>query len=215
VGDARQAWRDLPLPWRTAFDEAWTSWRQGSLAVGAVVTDGKVIVARGHNQMFHSGPGPISATYMAHAEMNVLAQLPARRGADYSIYTTFEPCYMCTSALLFYQVDRVHFASFDPVWEGMHEWLRTAPWATRAETLHEHLGGELGALGYVLHVSRLVTVAPQHVIDAHHRAAGPLFDCATDSGVVRALTELSAVGDSTTAADALEALWSDLVRLQV
>jgi tRNA(Arg) A34 adenosine deaminase TadA len=214
VGDAGQAWRDLSLPWRSAFEEAWTSWRQGSLAVGAVVTDGEEIVARGHNQMFHSGPGPLSTTYMAHAEMNALAQLPARRGLDYSIYSTFEPCYMCASALLFYQVDRVCFASPDPVWAGMHEWLGTAPWATRRETHHEHLGGALGALGYVLHVSRLVTVAPQHVMEAHERVGGPLFHRATEGATTRALTELGAEGASTTAGDALDLLWDDLVGLQ-
>jgi tRNA(Arg) A34 adenosine deaminase TadA len=214
VGDASAAWHGLPLPWRTAFEEAWTSWRQGSLAVGAVVTDGDDIVARGHNQIFHSGPGPISGTYMAHAEMNALAQLPARRGPEYSIYSTFEPCYMCMSALLFYRVDRVLFASFDPVWVGMHEWLRTAPWATRADARHEHLGGEIGAFGYVLHVSRLVTVAPQLVIDAHQRAAGALFDCATNGTGVRALAELGAQGASTSAADALELLWDDLVAVR-
>jgi tRNA(adenine34) deaminase len=210
VGDALHAWRDLSLPWRAAFEEAWTSWCQGSLAVGAVVTDGEEIVARGHNQIFHAGPGPISATYMAHAEMNALAQLPARRGPDYSIYSTFEPCYMCMSTLLMYRVHRVCFASFDPVWAGMHEWLSTAPWAIRRETRHEHLGGELGALGYVLHVSKLVTVAPPHVIEAHQRAAGPLFDRATDGAAVQALTELSAAGS---VADALELLWDDLVDL--
>ena len=214
MGDARQAWHDLPLPWRAAFEEAWTSWRQGSLAVGAVVTDGEEIVARGHNQKFHAGPGPISATYMAHAEMNALAQLPARRGGDYSIYSTFEPCYMCMSALLFYRVDRVCFASSDPVWAGMHEWLGTAPWATRRETRHEHLGGELGALGYVLHVSRLVAMAPPHVIGAHQSVAGPLFDRATDGAAVQALTELSAAGAVTTVADVLELLWDELVGLQ-
>jgi tRNA(adenine34) deaminase len=213
VGDARQAWDDLPPPWRTAFEEAWVSWRQGSLAVGAVVTDGEEIVARGHNQMFHSGPGPLSATYMAHAEMNALAQLPARRGPEYSIYSTFEPCYMCMSALLFYRVDRVCFASSDPVWAGMHEWLHTAPWATSRATRLEHWGGELGALGYVLHVSRLVTVAPRHVIEAHQHAAGELFGRATDGTTMRALTELAAAGASTTAADALELLWDDLVGL--
>ena len=206
-----QAWRDLPLPWRAAFDEAWLSWRQGSLAVGAVVTDGEEIVARGHNQMFHSGPGPISATYMAHAEMNALALLPARRGPEYSIYTTFEPCYMCMSALLFYRVERVLFASFDPVWEGMHEWLRTAPWAGPKETRLEHLGGKLGALGYVLHVSRLVTIAPPHVIEPHQKRAGALFERATDIETVRALTDLSAAGEYATAADVLEVLWDDLL----
>jgi hypothetical protein len=164
--------------------------------------------------MFHSGPGPLSSTYMAHAEMNALAQLPARRGHEYSIYSTFEPCYMCASALLFYQVDRVCFASPDPVWAGMHEWLRTAPWVTRRETHHEYLGGELGAMGYVLHVSRLVSVAPRHVMEAHEQLGSPLFRCATDGATMRALTELGAKGLSTTAADALELLWDELVGLQ-
>ncbi len=214
MGEARQAWLDLPAPWRTAFEEAWTSWRQGSLGVGAVVTDGQEIVARGHNQMLHSGPGPLSSTYMAHAEMNALAQLPARRGTDYSIYSTFEPCYMCTSALLFYRVDRVFFASSDPVWTGMHEWLDTAPWATRREIHREQLGGELGALGYLLHVSRLVTVAPPHVIEAHQGAGGPLFDRVADGSTLQRLTELNAPGASTTAADALELLWGDLAGFQ-
>jgi tRNA(Arg) A34 adenosine deaminase TadA len=182
--------------------------------VGAVVTDGHEIVARGHNQMLHAGPGPLSSTYMAHAEMNALAQLPARRGPEYSIYSTFEPCYMCMSAILFYRVDRVLFASSDPVWTGMHEWLGTAPWATRRETRHEELGGELGALGYVLHVSRLVTVAPQHVIEAHQRTGGPLFDRTADGWALRALTQLGAAGTSTTAADALALLWDDLVGLR-
>jgi hypothetical protein len=168
-------------------------------------------VARGHNQMFHSGPGPLSATYMAHAEMNALAQLPAQRGPDYSIYSTFEPCYMCTSTIFIYRVDRVFFATPDPVWTGMHEWLATAPWASRRETRHELLGGEVGALGYVLHVSRLVTVAPPHVIEAHQGAGGRLFDHVADGSALRALSELSAAGASTTAADALELLWDDLV----
>jgi Cytidine and deoxycytidylate deaminase zinc-binding region len=151
---------------------------------------------------------------MAHAEMNALAQLPARKGSDYSIYSTFEPCYMCMSAILFYRVDRIFFASVDPVWAGMHEWLRGAPWATQRETRHEHLGGALGALGYVLHVSKLATVAPPHVIEAHQRSAGPLFDYATDGAAVRTLTELSAAGRTTSAADALEVLWDVLVGLQ-
>ncbi len=81
-------------------------------------------MARGHNQMFHSGPGPISATYMAHAEMNALAQLPARRGPEYSIYSTFEPCYMCASALLFYRVDRVCFCL---IRSGVGRHARVAP----------------------------------------------------------------------------------------
>jgi hypothetical protein len=76
------------------------------------------------------------------------------------------------------------------------------------------ISGELGAMGYVLHVSRLVTVAPRHVMEAHERAGGPLFHRATDGATMRALTELGAEGAPTTAADALELLWDDLVGLQ-
>jgi hypothetical protein len=57
-------------------------------------------------------------------------------------------------------------------------------------------------------------VAPRHVIEAHQRATGPLFHRATDAAVMRTLTELGADGASTTAADALELLWPDLVGLQ-
>jgi tRNA(adenine34) deaminase len=53
VNEAAEAWTALSEPWRAAFEEAWTSWRQGSLGVGAVATDGSdLIVTRGHNQGF-------------------------------------------------------------------------------------------------------------------------------------------------------------------
>ena len=70
---------------------------------------------------------------------------------------------------------------------------------------------QIGAFGYVLHVSRLVTVAPPQVIEAHQGSrAAALFDRVADGSGLRALTELSAAGASTTAADALELLWDDL-----
>jgi tRNA(Arg) A34 adenosine deaminase TadA len=128
-------------------------------------------VARGHNQMFHSGPGPLSATYMAHAEMNALAQLPARRGPDYSIYSTFEPCYMCMSTILIYRVERVFFATPDPVWTGMHEWLGTAPWASRKETRHELLPARRRR--QPTHSSSCGTTSPTDRRDAAELSLGP------------------------------------------
>ncbi len=66
MSDAARAWIDLSSPWRAAFDEAWMSWRQGPLGVGAAIADDSDhIIARGHNQFFHAGPGPISSTHMA------------------------------------------------------------------------------------------------------------------------------------------------------
>ncbi len=211
VSDAARAWIDLSSPWRAAFDEAWMSWRQGSLGVGAAIADdGDQIIARGHNQFFHAGPGPISSTYMAHAEMNALAQLPVGRGQRYSIYSSFEPCYMCTSALLFYRIERVAFASVDPVWLGMHEWLQSAPWASRNHLTRECLGGELGAFGYV---SRLAEIAPTHVLETHQQETSQLFDFATSSVVCDVLTGLAATNEPATTDSVLANLWKDLVRM--
>jgi tRNA(adenine34) deaminase len=208
MSDAQQAWHALSLPWRTAFDEAWASWCQGSLGVGAVIADeDDRIVARGHNQFFHSGPGPISSTNMAHAEMNALAQLPVGHGQEYRLYSTFEPCYMCTSALHIYRVDRVLFASADPLWAGMDAWLQAAPWASRREMQRVSLGGALGALGYVLHVSRLADIAPPYVLETHRRDSGPLFELATDAEVV---ATLGARRGSASAEAALDGVWDHL-----
>jgi tRNA(Arg) A34 adenosine deaminase TadA len=213
---AARAWTDLPPPWRVAFDEAWTSWRHGSLGVGAVVVDDTGdMVARGHNQLLHSGPGPLSSTHMAHAEMNALAQLPVGRGPRLGVYSSFEPCSMCTSALLFYRIDRIAYASPDPVWAGMHEWFLSAPWASRHQFTRACLAGEFGAFGYVLHVSRLAEIAPCHVLEAHQHASRRRFDFATDPGVATLLTEL-ATGDELATTDIVLAhLWTDLVRLTV
>ena len=214
MSGATQAWIDLSPPWRAAFDEAWMSWRQGSLGVGAAVVDGdEEIVARGHNQFFHSGPGPISSTYMAHAEMNALAQLPIGREHKFSIYSSFEPCSMCTSALLFYRIERIAFASIDPVWPGMHEWFLSAPWASRHHFTRECLGGELGAFGYVLHVSKLAGIAPSHVLEAHQQLTPRFFDFATNPKFVALLTNLATTGEPATTDIVLANLWTDLVRL--
>ena len=212
---ATRAWIDLPSPWRAAFDEAWTSWRLGSLGVGAAVVDGDdEIVARGHNQLLHAGPGPISSTYMAHAEMNALAQLPVGRGSRFSIYSSFEPCSMCTSALLFYRIEHIAFATIDPVWLGMHEWFLSAPWASRHPVTRECLGGELGAFGYVLHVSKLAGIAPSHVLDADRQVTRRLFDFATDPDVVAVLANLAATDEPAPTDIVLASLWTDLVRLK-
>jgi hypothetical protein len=54
----------------------------------------------------------------------------------------------------------------------------------------------------------------EEIVARHQRVAGPLFHRATDGMAMQALTELSAAGASTTAADALELLWDDLVGLR-
>jgi tRNA(Arg) A34 adenosine deaminase TadA len=77
----------LTAPMRRALELAWDAFRAGSLPVGAVLTDGNgVVVAEGRNRIGEgvAPPGRLRGTGIAHAEMDVLAQLPM---GDYSDHT--------------------------------------------------------------------------------------------------------------------------------
>ncbi|WP_408907324.1 deaminase [Streptomyces cavernicola] len=51
---------------------------------------------------------------MAHAEINVLAQLSARRRyLDHRLYITLEPCLLCSSTLIHAHVGTVVYAASD------------------------------------------------------------------------------------------------------
>ena len=69
---------DIEEPWRTALRMAWQAHCRGNVGVGAVLTDpAGVIVATGRNRVrdVEAPSGRLHTTYLAHAEMDVLAQL--------------------------------------------------------------------------------------------------------------------------------------------
>lgn len=107
VETAAGEWNVLCHPWQVAVTQAWESWRAGSAGVGAALTDesGRVI-AHGRNRMAEPGSAPLSGTVMAHAEMDVLRQVPFRTRVTGALYTTFEPCLMCAATIVLYQGTR-------------------------------------------------------------------------------------------------------------
>lgn len=128
--NASDAWAELSLPWQIAFEEAWMSWVSGSAGVGSVVIDADgEIVSRGRSRVFDApdGSSPLAGTFMAHAEMNALANLPVGKYVGYSLLTTFEPCLMCAGTLRIYRIPHVAFASDDPVWDGLYEIFSEVP----------------------------------------------------------------------------------------
>lgn len=115
----------IPSEWRRPFELAWEAWRAGSFPVGAVVVDGSgTVVAEGRNRIDEPAAprGQVSATVLAHAELNALTQLPPN-GAydDWTVYTTLEPCLLCTSALRLSRIGAVRYAAADPLWDGVAE----------------------------------------------------------------------------------------------
>jgi tRNA(adenine34) deaminase len=214
VSDAATIWLSLSPPWQTAFEQAWASWRSGSAGVGAVITrpDGS-IAAVGRNRISdaRNGPGPLAGTYMAHAEMNALACLPAGRFLGYALYTTFEPCFMCAATMTgTYRIPRVLFAAYDPAWKDLDATLRQHPAVFGRLPEREHLGGPYGALAHVLHVTWLVQHAPGF-LDAHRRLAPRHLTLAQeliDRSVLRKLDEADAAPT-----EVAQALWSELQEL--
>ena len=111
-------WNRLARPWQICLEEAWTAYCAGSLPIGAVITDqtGRVL-ARGRNRIFESTPdGPtLYGHRLAHAEVNALVAL------DYTdldpltciLYTTTEPCPLCTGAIRMIGLGAVHYAARD------------------------------------------------------------------------------------------------------
>jgi tRNA(adenine34) deaminase len=155
-------WESLDLPWRACVAEAWAAYRAGSLPIGAVITDDQgAILARGRNRIFEttSAPQILAGTRIAHAEMNALAALDHRTVdlATCTLYTTTEPCPMCTGALRMCHVGTLRYLIRDPVAGGL-AFLQASPFmqARACRVLpfdHADLEAILSAL-YVDHVLR-------------------------------------------------------------
>ena len=115
---ARASWDALEAPWRVAIEMAWQSYRDGGIAVGAVLTDAAgVVIGEGRNQRFAGRTRGL----LAHAEMQALAALPPDkdRARDSVLYTTLSPCPMCLGAIVVARIGHVHLGAVDPTWLGI------------------------------------------------------------------------------------------------
>ena len=213
MGNAKAAWATLSEPWRAAVEEAWESWVARSAGVGAVLADeAGAVVVRGRNRMAEPGSAPLSGTVMAHAEMDVLRQVPLGTNLAGALYTTFEPCLMCAATIVLYRVGEVHYAAADPVFDGLHDWFGTHPFTADRVPKRTYLGGPIGAFCHVLHLSWLVAYpAPESVITAHRDLAPEHLSCAAEIATRHRLRPLADRGS--TVVDALDELWPDLESL--
>lgn len=85
-----------------ALKEAWKAFQKEEVPVGAVLVQGKRVIARGHNQV------EMLKDATAHAEMLCItageSALENWRLADTVLYCTIEPCTMCAGAMLLSRV---------------------------------------------------------------------------------------------------------------
>jgi tRNA(Arg) A34 adenosine deaminase TadA len=149
-----EAWVALPPAWREAFAQAWESFQAGSPAVGAVVVgpDG-TILGRGRSRRGEATapPGQIAGSRLAHAELNALANVPVDVGPGTVVYTTLQPCFLCSAAAAMSRVASVWFAGRDPVWRFVHGIGDFDPMLReRWYELHGPLAGPVGSWASLL-----------------------------------------------------------------
>jgi len=158
------AWQELDEPWRASLELAWEAYLAGTIPVGSVVAaaDGKV-VARGRNRIFDPPGQGLSGSRLAHAEVDALAKLPVTdRYRDHVLYSTLEPCLLCTAATLLATVGRIEYATEDPFGGACNGAIDTAHWRRSAPEIASPLGGWRGQLSAALQ-SAFWQAHPTHV----------------------------------------------------
>ena len=141
-------WEDLDDPWRLALQAAWEAHTAGSIGVGAVLTDehGRV-VAQGRNRVCDATApeGRLHRTFIAHAEIDVLGQLPPGDYQNHTIWATLEPCLLCSSAIVMSNVGHVRFGASDHLWTFLERLPQIGDFV--ADRWPERLGPLPGPIG--------------------------------------------------------------------
>jgi cytosine/creatinine deaminase len=98
-GQADQADREMMA---LALGQAREGLESGGVPVGAVLATGGQVIAAGHNERVQRGD-PV-----AHGEIACLRNAGRRPSYhDTTMYTTLSPCWMCSGAILLFQIPRV------------------------------------------------------------------------------------------------------------
>ena len=101
-------WNELQVNWRIAMQAAISAYLEDSIPIGAVVIDA-------HGGLVSTGQNRFKSGRLAHAETQALNDVPLDADRKHlSLYTTMEPCPMCTGAIRVMQLQSLHVAAWDP-----------------------------------------------------------------------------------------------------
>jgi tRNA(adenine34) deaminase len=164
---------DVDPVWRLCLGLAWEAFQANSIPVGAVLVDANGATVRSGRNRSNEKDGPagqVVGSNIAHAEINALATLPPGDYADHILYSTLEPCFLCTAALRHSHVGVVRFAAADPMWQGIERLPELSGqmarrWTRREGPLGGHLQTWAALLPLVSAVERgIVSVQQSHAV---------------------------------------------------
>lgn len=118
----------------------------GEVPVGAVVVVADRVVGEGFNHR------ELNRSCLAHAEIMALAEACENLGRwrlnDARVYSTLEPCIMCTGALLHARIKHLVFGALDPKFGAIVSLyaLASDPRLNHRFTIHQGLEAEQSAL---------------------------------------------------------------------
>lgn len=103
---------------RVAYEQAYKSYSEGGLPIGAAMVEEGRVIAAGHNRRVQDGDPT------AHGEMDCIRRAGRRARYDgVTLYTTLSPCMMCAGTVVQFGVPRVVVGE-DRNFPGNPEFLR-------------------------------------------------------------------------------------------
>ena len=116
-------WNSVDKIWQAVFEQCWEAFVNGSLPIGAVITDeNDVVISVGRNRLFEKENRPLNSK-IAHAEIEALHKLDISKYPNiktYTIYTSMEPCPMCIGAIVMANLRKVKIAARDGYAGAVH-----------------------------------------------------------------------------------------------
>lgn len=168
----------LDKAWQLTFELAWEAWRAGTIPIGAVLTDGAgAIIASGRNRVFDTRAvgGQLSGSWVAHAEVNTLAQLPPGAHEGCTITSTTEPCLLCAGAICMSLHGRivVRYAVDDPIAGGMEAAMAAPQGRRRTFVVDRAVEPAFVALADALNLAESLRRAPSGIVASHYEDHRP------------------------------------------
>jgi tRNA(Arg) A34 adenosine deaminase TadA len=136
--------------WDLAIKAAWRSFARGDVGIGAVFTGNDDSIIVGENRSFGTGANGFEGSPIAHAEIDALRFATNRTARGGRLFSTLQPCLMCTGAALMAGIQSVEFLAPDPAWPEPAAFTSLAIQWPGAKTRFGQARSEMASLSLLL-----------------------------------------------------------------